>query len=48
MDYIPRLLEGLLSHYIVVSLEKRPRTTDGIQILPWRIFLDRLWNGDFA
>lgn len=31
---------------IVVCLEREPRRTDdGIEILPWRIFLDRLWEG---
>ncbi len=32
---------------IVVSLENEPRTlSDGIAVLPWREFLDRLWGGD--
>jgi len=30
--------------YIVVSMDTNPRRTeDGIEILPWQIFLDRLW-----
>lgn len=37
-----------LRQYVVVSLEERVRTVEGIQILPWRIFLDRLWAGEFA
>lgn len=37
--------EGLLADYLVVSLEERPRTVDGIRILPWRQFLDALWSG---
>ncbi len=40
--------EGLLKQYVVVSLEARPRTVDGIQILPWKEFLDRLWAGAFS
>ena len=33
---------------IVASLEPSPRVTeDGIEILPWRVFLDRLWSGEF-
>jgi predicted AAA+ superfamily ATPase len=33
-------------NYIVVSMDPKPRkTTDGIDILPWNIFLDRLWEG---
>ncbi len=32
---------------VVVSLEPGPRVTeDGIEILPWRVFLDRLWSGE--
>ncbi len=37
--------EGLLKKYIVVSLDKEERRTkDNIHILPWRIFLTRLWK----
>lgn len=32
---------------ILVSLDPRPRKTeDGIEILPWQIFLEQLWSGD--
>jgi hypothetical protein len=31
-----------------VSMERSPRRVDGIEILPWQIFLDRLWSGDFT
>ena len=37
--------EALLKNYIVVSLEPRPRTVEGIRILPWKGFLERLWDG---
>ena len=37
--------ENLLADYLVVCLETRPRIVDGIQILPWREFLDQLWSG---
>lgn len=38
--------EFKLAQYIVVSRESAPRqTSDGILILPWRDFLDRLWSG---
>ena len=33
---------------IVVCLEAAPRTIDGIEILPWSLFLDRLWDGGIA
>ncbi len=40
--------EKKLKNYVVVSLEAHPRTVDGVQILPWKEFLIRLWNGDFS
>jgi len=40
--------EALLADYLVVSLDSRPRTVDGIRILPWRLFLDALWGGEFT
>ena len=34
---------------IVVSNQSFPgQTDDGILILPWEVFLERLWNGDFV
>lgn len=34
---------------VVVCLESQPRRLDdGIEILPWRIFLDRLWDGELG
>lgn len=32
-------------HAILVCNERAPRTVDGIEILPWREFLARLWSG---
>lgn len=40
--------ENLLKHLIVVSLENRPRVVDGVQILPWRVFLEKLWERKFC
>ena len=40
--------EALLDHYLLVSLEPRPRVVDGITILPWSDFLDRLWSGEWG
>ncbi len=32
---------------VLVSRDPKPRVTDdGIEILPWRVFLDRLWGGE--
>ena len=37
-----------VGHYLVVSQDASPRqTADGILILPWQDFLERLWNGAF-
>ena len=40
--------EGKLEHYVAVTLEKRPRTVDGIRILPWSDFLDQLWESAYC
>lgn len=39
--------ERLLKRHVMVCLEPRPRTVDGIRILPWRQFLDELWARAF-
>jgi predicted AAA+ superfamily ATPase len=40
--------EGLLKSYLCVSLDAGARiTSDGIEILPWQVFLKRLWAGEF-
>lgn len=31
---------------LVCRVPRARRTGDGIEILPWRAFLERLWNGD--
>ena len=36
--------EGTFRHRILVSDEPRRREIDGIAILPWRVFIDRLWS----
>ena len=37
--------ENLCSDYLLVSMEPAPRVVDGLRILPWADFLDRLWDG---
>jgi len=38
--------EGLIAEYVVVSMDRHKRTArDGIEILPWPVFLDDLWSG---
>ena len=39
--------EGLFDHYLLASMEPVPRVVDGIRILPWSDFLDRLWGGEW-
>ena len=40
--------DGPVKHRVVVSLEKQARTlSDGIIILPWKQFLESLWNGEY-
>lgn len=31
---------------VVVSGEPEARTVDGIEVLPWQVFVARLWAGD--
>jgi predicted AAA+ superfamily ATPase len=48
MKGIRAFKEEYHSHiYIVVSMDTNPRRTeDGIEILPWHVFLDRLWANE--
>jgi predicted AAA+ superfamily ATPase len=36
-----------LKRYLCVCLEPRPRTVDGISVLPYGMFLDALWGGEY-
>jgi predicted AAA+ superfamily ATPase len=39
--------EGLVKEYMVVSQDQEERTTsDGIRILPWKKFLEKLWGDE--
>lgn len=41
--------DGRVRRRVVVCLEKQPRTfDDGIEVLPWRVFLARLWDSDLG
>ncbi len=40
--------EKKLKRYLCVSLEPRRRQLDGVTVLPFREFLDALWNGDYS
>jgi predicted AAA+ superfamily ATPase len=39
--------EKKLKHYLCVSLEKRQRKVEGLLILPYKEFLNRLWDDEF-
>ncbi|MDD5066828.1 MAG: AAA family ATPase [bacterium] len=32
-------------HYLIVSLDPKPRRIKNIEVLPWPVFLERLWSG---
>ena len=36
--------EGIFNRYVVVCQEEHPRIIDGIEILPWKYFLEELWK----
>lgn len=40
--------EKLMEHYILVCTDDRPQLIDGIEVLPWQYFLDKLWGDKFA
>jgi len=40
--------EKKLKRYLCVSLDPRPRTLDGISVLPYRRFLNDLWSGIYS
>jgi predicted AAA+ superfamily ATPase len=40
--------EKKLKRYLCVSLEPRARTLDSVTILPYRGFLEALWNGEYS
>ena len=40
--------DGHVKKCVVVCLEKEPRQIHkGIEVIPWRIFIERLWSGEF-
>ncbi len=40
--------EKKLSKYTLVCMEERPRIVNGVHILPWEDFLNKLWNKDLV
>ncbi len=40
--------EGKLKRFLCVSLEDRVRQVGVVRVLPYRLFLDALWDGEFA
>jgi predicted AAA+ superfamily ATPase len=39
--------EKMLKRYLCVCLEPRPRETEGVLVLPFKIFLEALWAGEY-
>jgi uncharacterized protein len=40
--------DGPVKKCVLACLEKEPRTVQGVEILPWRQFIERLWSGDLG
>jgi len=40
--------EKLFARYLCVSLDSRPRTVGDVQVVPYEIFLDKLWDGEYT
>ena len=40
--------DGQTKHSVVVCCEKYPREVGNISVIPWTIFLEKLWAGDFG
>lgn len=40
--------EKRMRRYLAVSFEPRRRQVGEVTVLPWRVFLDKLWNGDYS
>ncbi|OGT95143.1 MAG: hypothetical protein A2298_01970 [Gammaproteobacteria bacterium RIFOXYB2_FULL_38_6] len=40
--------EKQLKYYLLVCFENAPRTVEGIQILPYQLFLEKLWDEKFS
>ncbi len=40
--------EGRIKRFILVCREPRPRIVDGIEVLPWREFLEKLWSNSIV
>ena len=40
--------ENLFAQHLLVCMEPAPRLVDGIRVLPWEVFLEELWGGEFG
>lgn len=40
--------EVAIKRAVCVTMEPRPRRVEGIELLPWKTFLEALWGGDFS
>ena len=43
------LEEHTVKRAVIISLEEQPRTVDShIEVLPWKVFLEKLWSGELG
>ena len=40
--------EGITKHHLLVCMEPMRRVVDGIEIVPWEVFLDELWRHELT
>jgi predicted AAA+ superfamily ATPase len=40
--------DGKVKNLLVICQEKHPREVNDIKIIPWEIFLEKLWSGEFG
>ena len=40
--------EETFRHYLCVCMESRPQYIEGIEVLPYGMFLDNLWEGKYG
>ena len=40
--------ENQLKRFLCVAMVDRPRTVNGISVVPWAHFLDALWAGEYC
>ncbi len=39
--------ESRVKKRLLISLDSHPKNMNGIEVLPWKLFIQNLWNGDY-